>query len=104
VRESLADVGYLRDCVTKVVAERARMAEQLASLDFLKLYPSEGNFLYLEVTRGDAATITRQLAERGVAVRHFGGPPRIVQGLRITVGKPEHTDALVAALRAVTPA
>jgi histidinol-phosphate aminotransferase len=104
VRESLADVGYLRDCVDKVVAERARMAAQLAALDFLKLYPSEGNFLYLEVTRGDAATITRQLAEQGVAVRHFRGPARIAQGLRITVGKPEHTDALVAALRAVAPA
>jgi len=104
VRESLADVEYLHDCVRKVVAERPRMAAALAELDFLKVYPSEGNFLYVEVTRGDAATITRQLAERGVAVRHFGGPPRIVQGLRITVGKPEHTDALVAALRAVAPA
>ncbi len=104
VRESLTDVEYLRDCVRKVVAERARMAAALSRLDFLKVYPSEGNFLYVEVTRGDAATITRQLAEHGVAVRHFGGPPRIVQGLRITVGKPEHTDALVAALRAVAPA
>jgi histidinol-phosphate aminotransferase len=104
VRESLADVEYLHDCVRKVVAERPRMAAALAELDFLKVYPSEGNFLYVEVTRGDAATITRQLAEQGVAVRHFGGPPRIVQGLRITVGMPEHTDALVAALRAVAPA
>jgi histidinol-phosphate aminotransferase len=103
VRESLADVEYLHDCVRKVVAERARMAAALGELDFLKVYPSEGNFLYVEVTRGDAATITAQLAEHGVAVRHFGGPPRIVQGLRITVGKPEHTDALVAALRAVAP-
>jgi histidinol-phosphate aminotransferase len=104
VRESLADVDWLRECNRKVVAERARMAEKLSAMDFLKVYPSAGNFLYVEVTRGDAATMTRQLAKRGVAVRYFAGPPRIANSLRITVGKPEHTDALIAALAEIRPA
>ncbi len=98
IRESLKDLAYLQECVRKVVAERARMAAALRELDFLRVYPSAGNFLYVEVTRGDARTIREQLADQGVAVRHFGGPRRIVQGLRITVGKPEHTDMLMAAL------
>ena len=80
------------------------MADKLGAMDFLKVYPSAGNFLYVEVTRGDAATLTRQLAERGVAVRYFAGPPRIANSLRITVGKPEHTDALVSALEEIRPA
>jgi histidinol-phosphate aminotransferase len=103
VRESLSDVDWLRDCVRRVVAERARLAAALAELDFLRVYPSEGNFLYVEVTRGDARELRARLVQRGISVRHFGGPPRVVQGLRITVGKPEHTDALVAALRELAP-
>jgi histidinol-phosphate aminotransferase len=99
VRAALEDVGYLHDCVRRVVAERTRLAAALGEFDFLRVYPSEGNFLYVDVTRGSARELREYLAAQGVAVRHFGGPPRIVQGLRITVGKPEHTDALVAALR-----
>ncbi|HWP28334.1 MAG TPA: histidinol-phosphate transaminase [Chloroflexota bacterium] len=101
VRAALADVAYLHDCVRRVVAERERLAAALREFDFLRVYPSEGNFLYVEVTRGGAHALRERLVEQGISVRHFGGPPRIVQGLRITVGKPEHTDALVAALRAL---
>ena len=105
VRAALADAEYYRDCIRRILAERARMAEALAGLDFLRVYPSEGNFLYVEVTRGSAREIRERLVvDHGISLRHFGGPPRIVQGLRITVGKPEHTDALVAALHAVAPA
>lgn len=103
VQASLADVDYLRDCVDKIVAERPRLAAALAELDFLRVYPSEGNFIYVEVTRGDARTIRERLVDEGISVRHFGGPPRIVQGMRITVGRPEHTDALIAALKKVAP-
>jgi histidinol-phosphate aminotransferase len=104
VRESLQDLPYLQDCVRRIVAERGRLAAALAEFDFLRVYPSEGNFLYAEVTRGDARELRERLVvEHGISLRHFGGPPRIVQGLRITVGKPEHTDLLVAALRAVAP-
>jgi histidinol-phosphate aminotransferase len=104
VRASLEDVGYLHDCVRKITAERARLASALGEFDFLHVYPSEGNFIYVEVTRGDAREVREHLAAQGVAVRHFGGPPRIAQGLRITVGRPEHTDALVAALRTMPTA
>jgi histidinol-phosphate aminotransferase len=105
VRESLMDLDYVQGCVRKIVAERARMAAALAEFDWLRVYPSEGNFLYVEVTRGSAAAIRERLVvEHGISLRHFGGPPRIVQGLRITVGKPEHTDLLVQGLRAVAPA
>lgn len=103
IRESLKDVAYLHDCVRRVVAERARMMAALREFDFLRVYPSEGNFIYVEVTRGDARTLRDRLAEQGVAVRHFAGPPRIVQGLRITVGRPEHTEMLVAALAKAAP-
>jgi histidinol-phosphate aminotransferase len=104
VRESLKDLGYLHECIRKIIAERARMAAALAEFDWLRVYPSEGNFLYVELTRGNARDVRERLVvEHGISLRHFGGPPRIVQGLRITVGTPQHTDLLVTALRAVAP-
>jgi histidinol-phosphate aminotransferase len=104
VRESLKDLGYLQECIRKIVAERARMAAALTEFDWLRVYPSEGNFLYVELSRGSARDLRERLVvEHGISLRHFGGPPRIVQGLRITVGTPEHTDLLISALRAVSP-
>jgi histidinol-phosphate aminotransferase len=104
IQAALDDIAYIQDCVRRVTTERARMAAALAQFDFLRVYPSEGNFLYVEVTRGAARTLRERLVvEHGISLRHFGGPPRIAQGLRITVGKPEHTDALVAGLRAIAP-
>lgn len=103
VQTSLADLGYLHQTIERVKTERDRLARLLGSIDYLKVYPSAGNFIYVEVTRGSAARLRARLVQRGISVRHFAAPERIVQGLRITVGKPEHTDLLIAALRELQP-
>jgi histidinol-phosphate aminotransferase len=103
VQAALGDLAYLQDTVERIKRERERLAALLAEIDYLRVYPSAGNFLYVEVTRGSAARLRARLVQRGISVRHFAAPERIVQGLRITVGKPEHTDRLVAALRELSP-
>ena len=42
----------------------------------------------------DALGLKEQLASRGIIVRHYSSPPSISGCLRISVGKPKHTDAL----------
>jgi histidinol-phosphate aminotransferase len=49
------------------------------------------------VSRGDARKIKRGLDSKGIFVRHFD-TPLLRNMLRISVGKPEHTDALIEAL------
>lgn len=63
----------------------------------LELKPAPA--LPLQVTQGrDAKALKDALAEEGIMVRHYA-KKEISGYIRISVGKPEHTDALMAVLR-----
>jgi histidinol-phosphate aminotransferase len=100
VLASLADIVYLRANVTKIVSERERLFGKLKKLDWLKPYPSQGNFILCSLPKGKAKETWQQLRKKGIFVRHFD-TPRLKDCLRISVGKPEDTDALVKALKEV---
>ena len=95
---SLEDRAYLMANVRAIIAERERLARLLREQGNLDPLPSQGNFLLCRLRRGQAADIHRRLAERGILVRHFADEPRLQHMLRVTVGKPEHTDKLLQAL------
>jgi histidinol-phosphate aminotransferase len=98
VRASLDDLPLLRERVACMVQERERMATELGAVPGLRVWPSDANFLLVEVLDKVATRLKEQLADRGIAVR-FYAHPRLQRALRISVGLPEHTDALVAAVR-----
>ena len=100
VLASLADIEYLRANVTKIVMERKRLFSKLKELNWLRPYPSQGNFILCSLPDGKAKKIWRQLQKKGIFVRHFD-TPRLKDCLRISVGRPEDTDALVKALKEV---
>jgi len=97
---SLEDVAYLRANVAKIVAERERMAEELTRFDFLRPYPSRANFILCRVIGRNARELRDALEARGVLVRYFN-KPGLTDCIRISVGRPEHTDRLVEALARV---
>lgn len=82
-------------------AELARFAEAIESLGNhgLRAVPSKANF-QLVLFEGDlkAETALNAIAEAGYAVRHLPGQG-LHQALRITIGKREDMDAIVATLR-----
>jgi len=96
-RESLADVDYLMSTVRALIAERERLFNELANLKFLKPFPSKTNFILCSVLKDKAAEIQEKLEQRGIIIRYYDKPP-LENFIRITVGKPEHTDALLKAL------
>lgn len=96
--ESLKDTDYLLGTVEAIVAERERLYVKLKEVGFLKPCPSRGNFILCAVLEGDARDVHRRLRERGISVRYFDRPP-LRSFIRISVGKPEHTDILIEALR-----
>jgi len=100
VRESLKDMDYLMSNVQAIVAERERLFIELQKLGFLKPFPSRANFILCAVLDGMANKLHQQLQRRGIQVRYFG-TPLLRDYLRISVGKPEHTDALIRALREI---
>ncbi len=96
--ESLRDLEHLQSTVRAIITERRRLFDALASFPQLPPWPSEANFILCSVAGPDAGLIAGELARRGILIRYFD-TPLLRNYIRISVGKPEHTDALVAALR-----
>jgi histidinol-phosphate aminotransferase len=102
VAESFQDRDYLMGTVKLIVAERERLSGELKKIKWLKIYPSRANFILCEVRKGEAKELRQKLQDKGILVRYFDSP-RLRNCIRISVGKPEHTDALMKALRAIEP-
>lgn len=84
--------------VKAVRTERDRMASKLSGLG-LKVHPSEANFLLTEPPAGASETADA-LRKAGILARTFTDAA-LLRCLRFTVGKPEHTDRVVAVLEAM---
>ena len=97
-RESLKDIDYLMDRVKDIVTERERLFNQLKELEWLEPFPSEANFILCSVPNGKASELQQRLQDKGILVRYFN-KPFLKDCIRISVGRPEHTDALIKALR-----
>ena len=96
---SLDDVDYLMGNVAKIVDERDRLEILLLNLDFVDVVPSRANFLLCPLVDRDAAKVRQELRGQGIFIRHYD-TPRIRDCVRISVGRPEDTDAVIWALRA----
>jgi histidinol-phosphate aminotransferase len=97
---SLDDVAYLRGTIERIVAERERVLGVLQAMPGLQVYPSQTNFLLCRVLDGDALYLKQALQQMGVLVRHYRKPD-LHDCLRISIGRPEQNDRLLAALHAV---
>ena len=98
VEESLKDIDYLKGNVDRIIAERARLYKEMKKIKWLKTVPSQANFILCRVEKGEAKELKQKLQQKGILVRYFE-EQRLKDYIRISVGKPEHTDALIKALR-----
>jgi histidinol-phosphate aminotransferase len=98
VLESLKDIEYLNNTVKKIIEEREQLSKRLSQLSWLKIYPSKANFILCKVLNGKARDIYGELQRKGIFIRHFD-TLELADFLRISVGKPEHTSSLIAALK-----
>lgn len=94
---ALEHVAARQEIGCKIIAERERLMQCLRKISFLEPYPSQANFILCRVVGRNARDVKEALSMRGILVRFFD-KPGLQDHLRITVGKPEHTDALTTAL------
>ena len=95
-----AAAGRLASASAACDAHRRVLMRELDSLTYLEPYKSESNFILCKVTQGvDAQDLKQKLQnEYGVMVRHYN--KELLKGyVRISVGMPEQTQVLMAALR-----
>ncbi len=100
VEESLKDIDYLMGRVKAIIAERDRLLTELEKIEWLKPFPSQANFILCSVLNGEARELRQKLQAKGILVRYFD-QPLLRNFIRISVGKPEHTDALIKTLREI---
>ena len=98
VQESLKDIDYSMANVKAIIAERERLFDELKKIKWLKPFPSQANFILCSVLNGKASQLHKRLQDKGILVRYFD-KPLLRNSIRISLGKPEHTDALIKALQ-----
>ena len=99
---SLRNADQIETVVDRLKAERARLYTLLEALPGIEAVPgSQANFILCRVLGRDALELKLALERAGILVRHYDKPG--LEGcIRISVGRPEHTDALIGALRDMT--
>ncbi len=91
--EELLDAP-IDDVVDEIVEQRERVAEAIAQARVVKrIYPSDANFLLVEVD--DAEMVYCTLIENGIIVRDRSRVRGCEGCVRITIGTPEENDHLI---------
>jgi histidinol-phosphate aminotransferase len=96
---SLEHVDELKETVQRLQSERTRLFAALQEIPYLRPYPTQANFILCQVMGRDAAELKSRLAqEYGIFIRYFN-KPGLSDHIRISVGRPQDTDALLRALK-----
>jgi histidinol-phosphate aminotransferase len=90
----------LRPLVTKIIDERARLFEGLSHVNGLTPLQSQANFMIVRSSI-KPNSIFAELLRRDILVRDVSGYPMLKDYFRVTVGRPEENDTLLAALREI---
>jgi histidinol-phosphate aminotransferase len=98
ILESLADIEYLKKTVNAMVSERDILFNALKQFKWLKPYPSQANFILCAVLDRGARDTYTGLQKKGIFIRYFE-TPELKDYIRISVGRPEDTARVIAALK-----
>jgi histidinol-phosphate aminotransferase len=95
---TLADIQTMQERIARILDERERLYGLLQDISYLEPLRSEGNYLLCRVTDRPTAELKQALDQRGILIRNYTRPG-LESYVRISIGKPEHTDALIKALQ-----
>jgi len=87
--------------VAAIKQGRDYLQAELSGMARLKYYPSQANFVLVEFESITPGEVFQGLLSRGILIRNVSNYPKLGRCLRITVGRPEENEELIAALREV---
>jgi histidinol-phosphate aminotransferase len=97
MRAALDDREYLMGTVNQIVAERNRLMVELPKTRIVTPYPTRSNFMLCEVHGITGVELRERMADEGILLRTYGSP-RLKSTIRISTGRPEQNDILLATL------
>ncbi|HKR21238.1 MAG TPA: aminotransferase class I/II-fold pyridoxal phosphate-dependent enzyme, partial [Pyrinomonadaceae bacterium] len=90
----------LRPLVNRIIDERERLFWELAKIRNLVPVPSRANFMLVK-SEIDPKVVFEELLQRDVLIRDVSGYPMLKHYFRVSVGRPEENDELLAGLREI---
>lgn len=93
----LSEPDLARRTAAEIAGLRGDLAAGLADLPGVTVYPSQTNFIFVELS-APAAPVAAALSEAGILVRHFAGDETLARTLRISVGDERGNQMVVEAL------
>ncbi|MDE3124737.1 MAG: histidinol-phosphate transaminase [Bacteroidota bacterium] len=98
--EALQEVGMVNDMIKEIVAMREALAKVFQQIPVIeKVYPSDANFLLVQVK--NAPSVYNYLLTKGIVVRDRSNVQLCEGCLRITIGTETENTLLVDALAAI---
>jgi len=85
--------------LVEIKIERARVYQSLASLEGVKAYTSQANFVLFEVK--DSRRVFEGLIQEGVLIRDVSNHPSLPNMLRVTIGTSEENEKFLRAVEKV---
>ncbi len=96
--EILNNQETMKSQLTLILSERTRLLQELTAIPCVrKIYPTDANFILVDV--GDADAVYQKLVDQGIIVRNRNKVVLCAGCLRITVGTEEENTALLNALK-----
>ncbi|WP_026953849.1 histidinol-phosphate transaminase [Algoriphagus vanfongensis] len=100
VLQALGNVEKVERMIVDILNEREYLQAALEKLDFvLKIYPSQANFLLVQIPQ--ASQVYQDLIDQKIIVRNRSKVTLCENCLRITVGSREENEAFLKALKTV---
>lgn len=98
--EALQNIGQVNDWIKITVEEREKLSANLLELNTVKkVYPSDANFILVEVD--DAAKTYNALVDQGIIIRDRSKVTLCEGCLRITIGTQKENQTLLKALKSI---
>lgn len=95
---ALQNLNFFQGLIKKVTDERQRVYRELSVIPALQVYPSYGNFLFVKVKNNNYNKLKKTFEKNKIAIRYYDFP-LTPNALRITIGKPEQNNKVVALLK-----
>lgn len=96
--QALHDTDRLHRMVTEIKNNREWLTNGLIALPVVsKVYPSDANFILVQVS--DANAVYNYLLDKGIVVRNRTTQPGCFNCIRISIGTRQENEKLVAALK-----
>ena len=99
---AIQDQAYARENWSRVKGERQRVSDELTQMGWTVL-PSAANFVFAASPGGRGLESYLGLKQQGILVRHFD-KPGLQDKIRITIGRVEENNALLAGVKALSAA